>query len=172
MKEGESVLTTLKNNKNTKVLDFPDRKAWRGWLEENHDSSSGVWLIVQKKNSRKIGVSLVDVVEEALCFGWIDSKLNVIDENHFKLLLTPRKKGSIWSKRNKQRVRRLIRQGLMTEAGLKVVEAAKKEGSWNRLDAVEELRLPEDLVKTLEVNKSAQKSFGAFSDSLKKQILW
>ena len=117
-------------------------------------------------------MSLADVVEEALCFGWIDSKLNVIDENHFKLLLTPRKKGSIWSKRNKQRVRRLIRQGLMTEAGLKVVEAAKKEGSWNRLDAVEELRLPEDLVKTLEVNKSAQKSFGAFSDSLKKQILW
>ena len=172
MKEGESVLTTLKNSKNPKVLDFPDKKAWRGWLKENHDSSSGVWLIVQKKNSRKIGVSLVDVVEEALCFGWIDSKLNVIDENHFKLLLTPRKKGSIWSKRNKQRVRRLIRQGLMTEAGLKVVEAAKKEGSWNRLDAVEELRLPEDLVKTLEVNKSAQKSFGAFSDSLKKQILW
>ena len=82
-------MTTTNDGKNHEVLDFPDRKAWREWLVRNHGSSSGVWLIVQKKkNSREKRVSLGDIVEEALCFGWIDSRMNVVDGDRFRLLLT------------------------------------------------------------------------------------
>jgi len=150
----------------------PDRKAWRKWLSKNHDSSTGVWLVVRKKNVGESGISLEDGMEEALCFGWIDSKLNVVDEKRFKLLFTPRKRGSIWSKTNKQRVEKLINQGLMTDAGLVKIEAAKRDGSWNRLDAVEELRVPEDLENALSANGNARKNFESFSDSAKKQLLW
>jgi len=165
-------MATSKTDSKLKTLDFQDRKAWREWLDKNHSSSLGVWLIIQKKNSHEKGVSLGDVVEEALCFGWIDSKLNVVDEKCFKLLLTPRKPKSIWSKQNKQRAEKLIQQGLMTAAGLKKIEAAKKDGSWNRLDAIEEIKLPEDFKKALAADKNALKNFEAFSNSLKKQTLW
>jgi len=119
-------MATSKTDSKLKTLDFQDRKAWREWLDKNHSSSLGVWLIIQKKNSHEKGVSLGDVVEEALCFGWIDSKLNVVDEKCFKLLLTPRKPKSIWSKQNKQRAEKLILQGLMTAVGLKKIELLKK----------------------------------------------
>ena len=165
-------MPTSKTHKATEIFDAPSREAWREWLSKNHASSQGVWLMVPKKKSEKKGISLEDVVEEALCFGWIDSKLNVVDEKRFKLLLTPRKRRSIWSKTNKQRVEKLIKQGLMTEAGLVKIEAAKREGSWNRLDAVEELRVPEDLGNALAANGNARKNFESFSDSAKKQLLW
>jgi uncharacterized protein YdeI (YjbR/CyaY-like superfamily) len=165
-------MPTSKTHKATEIFDAPSREAWREWLSKNHASSQGVWLMVPKKKSEKKGISLEDVVEEALCFGWIDSKLNVVDEKRFKLLLTPRKRRSIWSKTNKQRVEKLIKQGLMTEAGLVKIETAKRDGSWNRLDAVEELRVPEDLGNALAANGNARKNFESFSDSAKKQLLW
>ena len=165
-------MTTTKTDNKLETFDFKDRKAWREWLDKNHDSISSVWLIIQKKNSGKIGVSLEDVIEEALCFGWIDSKLNVVDEKRFKLLLTHRKSKSIWSKQNKQRAKKLIQQGLMTATGLEKIEAAKKDGSWNKLDAIEEFKLPEDFRKALAADKNAQKNFKAFNNSLKKQTLW
>lgn len=165
-------MATSKTDSKLETFDFQDRKAWREWLDKNHSSSLGVWLIIQKKDSREKGVFLGDVVEEALCFGWIDSKLNVIDEKRFKLLLTPRRPKSIWSEQNKQRVEKLIQQGLMTAAGLKRIEVAKKDGSWNKLDAIEEIRLPEDFRKALAADKNALKNFEAFSNSLKKQTLW
>ncbi len=165
-------MTTTKTDNKLETFDFKDRKAWREWLDKNHDSISSVWLIIQKKNSGKIGVSLEDVIEEALCFGWIDSKLNVVDEKRFKLLLTHRKSKSIWSKQNKQRAKKLIQQGLMTATGLEKIEAAKKDGSWNKLDAIEEFKLPEDFRKALVADKNAQKNFEAFNNSLKKQTLW
>jgi len=158
--------------KKFETFNTPDRKAWREWLRKNYDSSTGVWLVVSKKNVGESGISLEDGMEEALCFGWIDSKLNVVDEKRFKLLFTPRKRGSIWSKTNKQRVEKLINQGLMTDAGLVKIEAAKRDGSWNRLDAVEELRVPEDLENALSANGNARKNFESFSDSAKKQLLW
>ncbi len=128
--------------------------------------------MVNKKNSSQQGLMLDDVVEEALCFGWIDSKLNVVDNERYKLLLTPRKPQSIWSKNNKQRVEKLVLQGAMTAAGLEKVEAAKADGSWNRLDSIEELKLPEDLKAAFNLNRTAEANFDLFSDSLKKQILW
>ena len=165
-------MTTTKTDNKLETFDFKDRKAWREWLDKNHDSISSVWLIIQKKNSGKIGVSLENVIEEALCFGWIDSKLNVVDEKRFKLLLTHRKSKSIWSKQNKQRAKKLIQQELMTATGLEKIEAAKKDGSWNKLDAIEEFKLPEDFREALVADKNAQKNFEAFNNSLKKQTLW
>jgi uncharacterized protein YdeI (YjbR/CyaY-like superfamily) len=155
-----------------KLVHAKNRTAWRQWLERHHGTSPSVWLVIYKKNSRKTGVSYNDAVEEALCFGWIDSKMNVGDEERYILLFSPRKPGSIWSKSNKQRVERLIEEGLMTAAGLEKIEAAKQDGSWNTLDSIEDLILPADFKKALEGNIAAKKNFAGFNNSSKKMILY
>jgi uncharacterized protein YdeI (YjbR/CyaY-like superfamily) len=149
-----------------------DRKEWRAWLERNHQTSPGVWLIYYKKNSGKSRVPYDEAVEEALCFGWIDSRPNALDDERYMQIFSPRKPKSVWSKLNKQRVEALIQQGLMTEAGLQKIELAKQDGSWNKLDAIEELEIPEDLKNALEANEPANTYFNAFSNSSKKNILW
>src|SRR5579883_642961 len=149
-----------------------DRKEWRAWLEKNHQTSPGVWLIYYKKNSGKSRVPYDEAVEEALCFGRIDSRPNALDDERYMQLFSPRKPKSVWSKLNKQRVEALIQQGLMTEAGLQKIELAKQDGSWNKLDAIEELEIPEDLKNALEANEPANTYFNAFSNSSKKNILW
>lgn len=149
-----------------------DRKEWRKWLQKNHLTSPGIWLIYYKKDSGKSTVSYEEAVEEALSFGWIDSKVNALDKERYMQIFTPRKMGSIWSKSNKQRVKKIIEQGLMTPAGLEKVEAAKKDGSWNFLDDIENLVIPLDLKEALASNVTAENNFEAFSDSIKKQILY
>lgn len=149
-----------------------DRRAWRKWLEKNHASAKGVWLEYFKKSSGKPSVTVEEAVEEALCFGWIDSKMKPIDAERFRQVFTPRKTKSIWSKINKARVAKLIKAGLMTPAGLERVKASKRDGSWNRLDAVEALVMPEDFRTALRANPTAEKNFTAFNDSAKKIILW
>ncbi len=153
-------------------LEVDDRQAWRAWLEQNHARSPGVHLVIYKKHSSKYRLSYDEIVEEALCFGWIDSTGNRLDGERYILRMSPRKPGSVWAPSNKQRVARLIRQGLMTPAGLAKIKAAKRDGSWDRYDAVEALAMPPDLKKALAANKAAQKNFTAFSDSAKKMILW
>ncbi len=148
-----------------------DRSVWHDWLLKNHAVSSGVFLIFYKKGSRKLTVSYDEAVEEALSFGWIDSKVNSLDEERYMQLFTPRKPRSSWSKLNKQRVEKLIESGLMTAAGLEKVEAAKRDGSWNTLDVIEDIQIPEDLSEALTSNKKAHDNFMAFSDSSKKIIL-
>jgi len=132
-----------------------DRKEWRSWLEKHHATSVGVWLIAYKHYTAQPSVAYSDAVEEALCFGWVDSKPNVLDEERFMRLFSPRKPKSPWSRLNKQRVEKLIQQGLMTEAGLKSIEAAKRDGSWNAYDAIEDLLLPADLEALLTTNPTA-----------------
>jgi uncharacterized protein YdeI (YjbR/CyaY-like superfamily) len=149
-----------------------DREEWGQWLSGNHETSPGVWLIYYKKNSEKQGISYDDAVEEALSFGWIDSKVNTLDEERYMQVFTPRKPGSIWSKLNKQRIEKLMKNGLMKPSGLEKVEAAKKDGSWNFLDDIEKLVIPEDLREILEENPSACKSFEGYSDSVKKRALY
>lgn len=149
-----------------------NRKEWRQWLEKNHSNSFGVWLVYYKKNSEKPTVSYEEAVEEAISFGWIDSKVNALDEERYMQIFTPRNIGSIWSKSNKHRVKKLIEQGLMTSAGLEKIEAAKKDGSWNFLDDIEKLIIPTDLKEALASNKTAENNFEAFSDPIKKQILY
>lgn len=148
------------------------RKAWRAWLAKHHDGSPGVWLIYYKKATGKPRVAYEEAVEEALCFGWIDSLPRKLDEERSMLLFTPRKRGSVWSRPNKLRVERLLAEGLMTEAGLKKVEAAKADGSWAKLDAVDALRLPADLKKALASDEGARKNFESFSPSARKGLLW
>jgi uncharacterized protein YdeI (YjbR/CyaY-like superfamily) len=149
-----------------------NRIEWREWLEKNHEKSPGVWLIYYKKNSEKPTVSYEDAVEEALSFGWIDSKVNALDEERYMQIFTPRKIGSIWSKINKQRVKKLLEQGLMNPAGLEKIKTAKKDGSWNFLDDVENLVLPPDLKEALDSNEAAKNNFETFNNSVKKQVLY
>lgn len=146
--------------------------AWRRWLAEHHDSTPGVWLIWHKKSTGHQPVSLDEAIQEALCFGWIDSTVRPVGGGKSALLLTPRRPGSTWSRRNKQRVASLTAEGRMTDAGRRVVDAAKRDGSWNALDAIEDLRVPDDLAQALAACPTAQANFSAFAPSTRKLTLW
>ena len=148
------------------------RAAWRAWLAGHHATSPGVWLIIQKKNSAEPGISYEEAVEEALCFGWIDSKTQTLDATRFKQIFTPRKPKSIWARSNKERVARLIEQGLMTPAGLAAIEVAKANGTWTAYDAIDELSVPEDFAASLAANPEAEQYWNGFSTSVKKGILY
>ncbi|MFB2918280.1 MULTISPECIES: YdeI/OmpD-associated family protein [Aerosakkonema] len=147
-------------------------KEWRGWLEKNHHSSIGVWLIYYKVKSGQPSIKYTEAVKEALCFGWIDSKVKALDAERYMQIFTPRKPKSGWSQLNKQYIEELIDRGLMTEAGLSKIAAAKQDGSWNTLDAIEALIIPDDLQQALAANKSANQYFEALSKSSKKNILF
>lgn len=151
------------------------RKEWRKWLEKEHLVSSGVWLVYYKKVTGLRVLSYDEAVEEALCFGWIDSLPGKVDEQRSKLKFTPRKPKSVWSALNKKRVNELIRSDLMKPAGLKAIELAKANGSWTSLDASDEAaankQVPPDLEKLFSRNKKAAMNFNAFSESTRKQFL-
>lgn len=148
------------------------REAWREWLEINHLTSSGIWLVYFKVKSGKSSIQYSEAVKEALCYGWIDSKVKSLDAERYKQIFTPRKPKSVWSKLNKQYIAELIEQGLMTQAGLEKINAAKQDGSWTTLDEVEALIIPSDLKQALETNETANQNFAAFSNSSKKNILF
>jgi uncharacterized protein YdeI (YjbR/CyaY-like superfamily) len=148
-----------------------DRADWRNWLAENHTRPDGVWLVYYKQSSGKRNVNYEEVVLEALCFGWIDSKGNKLDDERTLLWMAPRKKGSGWSGTNKRRVEHLLADGLMTPAGMEKIEAAKQDGSWQALDAVEKLEIPPDLEQALAANPAAQQNFNAFPPSARGAIL-
>lgn len=159
-----------------KVDEFADfhplsRGEWRAWLAENHDKSGGIWFVYFKKASGKPRVTYDEAVEEALCFGWIDSLPRKLDETRSKLLFTPRKKKSVWSKPNKERVARLIASGAMTEIGLAKIEQAKADGSWDALTASDNLEIAEDLQKAFDANQKAETNFHTFPNGVKKAIL-
>jgi len=147
------------------------RAEWRAWLEEHHTQTEGVRLISYKKATGKLRFEYADAVEEALCFGWVDSKPNKLDDERAMLWFAPRKAGTGWSKLNKTRVEKLLQAGLMTPAGLAKIEAAKQDGSWTALDAVEELTIPADLAEALAMYGAARQHFEAFPRSVKRGIL-
>jgi uncharacterized protein YdeI (YjbR/CyaY-like superfamily) len=149
-----------------------NRQEWREWLEKNHHTSIGIWLIYYKVKSGKPSVQYSEAVKEALCFGWIDSKVKSLDEERYMQIFTPRKAKSVWSKLNKKYIEELIEQNLMTDVGLKKIEVAKQDTSWNQLDAIEELIIPADLKQALEANETANRYFQAFNNSSKKNILF
>jgi uncharacterized protein YdeI (YjbR/CyaY-like superfamily) len=155
-----------------RTLTVKDRKTWRAWLSKNHAKLKEIWLVFYKKHTGKPTIAYEDAVQEALCFGWIDSTVRKIDEERYMQLFTPRKAGSNWSDLNKRRVKKLTDEGLMTEAGLRKIEEAKKDGSWKNLDAVEKLKVPPDLLKALSANSNAKKNFKGLSPSRKKQFLY
>lgn len=131
------------------------RAEWRAWLEKNHDRAKGVWLVMYKKATGKAQVNYNDAVEEALCYGWIDSKGGKLDNERTMLWLTPRKPGSKWSKLNKTRVEQLVQSGLMTPTGRALIDEAQRDGSWTSQDAIEALEIPDDLAQALAANPQA-----------------
>jgi uncharacterized protein YdeI (YjbR/CyaY-like superfamily) len=147
------------------------KEIWRDWLEKNHDKAKSVWLVYYKKESGKTRVSYDDAVDEAICFGWIDSKPNKLDELRSIQFFAPRNPKSNWSKVNKERVERLISEGKMTASGLKVIELAKANGAWDALNEVEAMVIPEDLLQALAQEPLAHDYFMAFPKSSKKNIL-
>jgi uncharacterized protein YdeI (YjbR/CyaY-like superfamily) len=149
-----------------------NRTMLRKWLQKNCHTKESVWLIIHKKNSTVGSLSYNDAVEEALCFGWIDSKPNKLDDETYKLLYSPRKPKSVWSRVNKQKIEMLVEQGLMHSTGLATIEAAKMNGSWQTLDAIEALQMPTELEKALSKSNAARKYFDAFPASVRKQLFW
>jgi uncharacterized protein YdeI (YjbR/CyaY-like superfamily) len=148
-----------------------NRAAWRRWLAKHHAHSPGIWLVYDRKSSRADRLAYGDAVEEALCYGWIDSLTKSLDDTQYMQLFTPRKPKSTWSKANKVRVARLIEEGLMAPAGLAAIKAAKVNGSWTSLDSVEALSVPPDLAAALAANPVAARNFAAFPASSKKAYL-
>jgi len=147
------------------------RSEWRSWLTENHLRIQGVWFVSFKKGTGKPRVEYEESVEEALCFGWIDSKPNKLDDERSMLWFAPRKPRTGWSRPNKERVDRLLMAGLMHPTGLSKIEQAKADGSWASLDAIEELQLPADLAGALALYPPAEQYFLAFPRSVKRGIL-
>jgi uncharacterized protein YdeI (YjbR/CyaY-like superfamily) len=149
------------------LLEIDERDAWRAWLERNHASAKGVWLV----SRRAAPLDYDAVVEEALCFGWVDSRERPVDAERLMRLLTPRKAGSAWARTNKERIARLEDAGLLAEAGRRVVERAKGDGSWSRYDPAEALEVPGDLRDALAVRAQAAENFDGFTDAAKRTIL-
>jgi uncharacterized protein YdeI (YjbR/CyaY-like superfamily) len=146
-------------------------EAWRGWLAEHHETERGTWLVSWKKHTGRPAMTYDAAVEEALCFGWVDSLARTLDEDHSMLLYTPRKASSNWSRSNKQRVERLIADGRMQPAGLRMVELAKTSGTWTALDSVENLEVPADLETAFDRHPGAREHWQAFPRSVRRGIL-
>jgi uncharacterized protein YdeI (YjbR/CyaY-like superfamily) len=147
----------------------PEHRAeWRDWLAEHHATSDGVWLVSWKAATGRPRVPYEEAVEEALCVGWIDSLANTLDHERHLQLMTPRRPGSGWSRRNKERVERLTAAGLMRPAGLAAVSAAKADGTWSLLDAVEDLIEPDELGAALDARPGARERWDGLSPSSRK----
>ena len=159
------------NKKETEIFCPANQQAWRLWLEENHSSKQSVWLVYYKKKSGKPTISWSEAVDEALCFGWIDSTARSVDDETFMQFFCKRKLNSVWSKINKAKILRLIDDGLMMQAGYKSIETAKQNGSWEILDEVEELTIPADLEKEFKTKPGAADFFLSLSKSVRKGIL-
>jgi uncharacterized protein YdeI (YjbR/CyaY-like superfamily) len=145
--------------------------AWRQWLQENHIDKQSIWLIYYKKKSGIPSLSWSEAVDEALCFGWIDSTRKTFDADSSIQYFTKRKPKSVWSKINKAKVDRLMADGLIMQAGLDSIEIAKRNGSWTTLDEAEEVIVPDDLVVALNGKTGASDFFFGLSRSARKAIL-
>lgn len=144
---------------------------WRQWLEVNHASSSGVFVVFWKKATGRPAMSYDEMVEQALCFGWVDSRPAKLDDERSMLWFTPRKRGSAWAGPNKERIERLTAAGLMRPAGIAAVDAARADGTWTVLDSVERLEVPGDLAARLDEVESARAQWDGFPRSVRRGIL-
>lgn len=152
-------------------IEVTSRSQLRAWFEAHHATSGSVWLVTWKKQDPERHLPYDAIVEEALCFGWVDSLPRKLDAERSMLLLSRRKPGSAWSAANKARIARLIAAGKMAPAGLAAVESAKADGSWSFLDDVERLEVPPDLADALTRHPEAAEHFAAFPRSVRRGIL-
>lgn len=153
-------------------LYFPDRSAWRDWLAENHDDRDSIWLLFHKKSSPDTSIDYESAVLESLCFGWIDSKVQRIDDHTYRQYYSKRKPKGNWNGLNKRRVARLRNDGLMTEAGEAAIAEAKANGAWEFLDDVEAMVVPADFAAALADLPNAAKNFDAMSNTKKQAVLY
>lgn len=149
----------------------PSRAAWREWLAHNHGEDQSVWLIIYKKDSGVPSLTYDEAVDEALCYGWVDSLPNKRDEASYYQRFSRRNPKSNWSAVNKAKVERLRAAGLMTEAGEAMIALAMRTGTWTALDQVEALTVPDDLLAALHAHDGALGHFEAFPKSVKRAIL-
>lgn len=150
-----------------------DRVAWRAWLEANHEAEEGVWLVYWRVSTGNPSIRWEEAVQEALCFGWIDSTMKPIDEERYRQVFSPRKPKSVWSAVNKGYITQLEADGLMMQAGRDKIEAAMADGSWTLLDDVEALVIPEELERALREHSDALfETFEALGKTKKKSALY
>ncbi len=148
-----------------------DRATWRAWLEANHATARGAWLVTWRARTGRPTLDYESAVQEALCFGWVDSTGGHFDADRGKLYFAPRKPRSIWAASNKARVERLIRDGRMMPAGLAAIDRAKANGSWEILDGPERLEVPDDLAEALSAADPAADNFERFPASARRMML-
>jgi uncharacterized protein YdeI (YjbR/CyaY-like superfamily) len=147
------------------------RAEWRAWLAAHHADASGAWLVSWRSGVGPPSVGYEDSVREALCFGWVDSKSQKLDEEQTMLYFAPRRSRSGWSRPNKQRVEQLRADGLMTDAGERAIAEAEANGSWYLLDEVEDLTVPADLHEALDASPPAWEHWREFPRSARRAIL-
>ena len=148
-----------------------NQQEWREWLEKNHETTDSIWVVMHKKSSSSFSMTWSDAVDEALCFGWIDSTRRTLDKHRFVQYYSKRKSSSTWSKVNKDKVEILLKSGLMQEAGQKSIDLAKKNGNWTLMDSVEAGIVPEDLRLALSEEVGAEVYFESLSKSVRKMFL-
>jgi len=159
------------HNKEIETYSPQSQTDWRHWLEKNHQSKQSVWLVFYTKKSNIPSLSWSEAVDEALCFGWIDSTRKKINDISFMQFFSKRKPKSNWSKINKEKVQQLIGNKRMTKAGYESVEIAKQNGYWTILDEIEEVIIPNDLEIAFEKHNGAKDYFLGLSKSTRKIIL-
>lgn len=170
-KELETNITILKNE--LEILSLKSQKEWKQWLSKNHSKSKGIWFKFFKKDSGIKYVNYAEALDEALCFGWIDGQSKKFDDKSWIQKFTPRRKASIWSKRNKDNIKRLLKAGKMKPAGLKEVDKAKSDGRWkNAYDSPKNKKIPEDFLKELSKNKKAKAFFETLNKTNIYSITW
>lgn len=147
------------------------RAEWRAWLAANHGSVAGVWLVMWKRQAAQPTVTYEEAVEEALCFGWIDGVMRKLDDDRLMEWFAPRKPRSTWARSNKERVARLEAAGLMTDAGRAAIALARANGSWESLDVIDALIVPDDLAAALAERPGARERFDASSASVRRSAL-
>jgi len=148
-----------------------NQQEWRQWLQENHLVKQSIWVVYYKKRAGLLTLKHTEAVDEALCFGWIDSTCVSVGEDKYIQFFCKRKPRSVWSKINKAKIESLLEKDLMAPAGLKSIEIAKQNGYWTMIDEVEELTIPEDLAAAFATQPGAEDYFLSLSKSVKKSIL-
>lgn len=158
-------------------FDYPiyhaqSRAQWRAWLEAHHDTAPGVWLCSWRSGTGRSACPYADVVEEAICFGWIDSTAGRLDDERGLQLLTPRRPRSTWTRLNRRRAAEMEAAGLMVDAGRRAIERARANGWWTILDPVEDLLEPDELAAALDDDPPAREAWDSFPPSARKAMLW
>lgn len=155
------------------IILFPEIKDWDEWMKKNHATEKGVWIKFAKKNSGKTSINYAQALDVALCYGWIDSLTKKLDDSFYIQKFTPRGLRSVWSKINTGHIERLTKAGLMQASGIAAVEAAKKDGRWEKAyDSPSNIQLPEDFLLALKKNKKAEAFFKTLNKTNTYAITW